>query len=180
MNLAKAMAKENTACYSRKLGVVIVDKDHKVRGFGYNGPPRKTPHTDTKEYLETYFWPQLTNDDVDSLGLMYDERDPGSIKEKFVDQYTGKKICPRKILGCKSGERPNLCSCIHAEANAIANSENVVGCVMYCSTPVPCISCAGLIINAGIVEVHSYDLIYHEQSLLLFKQAGVKLKRWRV
>ena len=56
MRMANHVADNNNACYSRKLGVVLVKvypdgSSHDV-GTGYNGPPRRTPHCDTKEYLE--------------------------------------------------------------------------------------------------------------------------------
>jgi deoxycytidylate deaminase len=175
MNIAASIAKENDSCYSRKLGCIIVDKDHKVRGIGYNGPPRGTPHTDSEEYLRDYFWPQLTKDDLASLGYMYDTGDLRIIQSAFLEEFKDKKICPRKVMGCESGQRPLLCSCVHAEANAIANSENVVDCAMYCVTPIPCLPCAGLIINAGIKEVFCKNDTYHAQSKWLFEQAGVKL-----
>lgn len=174
VNLAKAVARENDACYSRQLGVVIVDKDHKVRGIGYNGPPRGTPHTDSAEYLGGYFWNSLKDNDKLSLFLTFNAEGE-ALKRNFIDAYEGKKVCPRKILGCKSGERPLLCSCVHAESNAIANSENVVGCAMYCATPIPCLTCTGIIINAGIKEIFCTDERYHTQSQWLFEQAGVKL-----
>lgn len=180
MSLAKAIAQDNDACYSRKLGVVIVSPNHRVRGIGYNGPPRGTPHTDDESYLDKYFWPMLTDDDIGSLGLMYGITDPEIIKKKFIEQYKDQQRCPRQILGCKSGERSLLCSCVHAEANAIANSDDVTNCVMYCSTPIPCLQCTGLIINSGIIEVHCYNDIYHEQSMWLFKKSNVLVFTYEV
>jgi len=174
MRFAKAIAAENDTCYSRQLGCLIVDPNHKIRGLSYNGPPRGTPHTDTEKYIKNYLWPQLTEDQIESLRLMFNVSE-NNLQKKFIEKYKDCKICPRRILGCKSGEQPLLCSCIHAEQNAIANSENIVGCVMYCSTPIPCLQCAGLIINAGIAEVHCYNVVYHEQSKWLFQQANVAL-----
>ena len=51
---------------------------------------------------------------------------------------------------------------IHAEQNAIGyaarNGINTEGCIIYC-TMTPCISCAKLIVAAGIKEFHYIDLL---------------------
>ena len=43
---------------------------------------------------------------------------------------------------------------VHAEANAILSAnEPVRGCTLYVTPPYPCATCAGLIIQSGIVKV---------------------------
>lgn len=50
------------------------------------------------------------------------------------------------------------CGCVHAEANAIANSRgDLRTCTIYCTCS-PCAVCARLIVNCGITKV----LYYHE------------------
>jgi len=181
MRIAKAVAQENTACLSRKLGAIIVDSKHKVKGVSYNGVPQSLPHADTCESLENYFWPQLTSDDIESIGLMYDLKEEETIKKKFLEMYTDRGTCPRKLLGCGTGDRPLLCNCTHAEVNCITNAAcDVSGCVMYCYSPIPCINCAGTIINARIAEVHCLDVTYHEQSLWMFEHADIALVTYGV
>jgi len=176
MKLAAAVAEGNTACLSRKLGTIIVDANHKIRGTGCNGVPHGLPHSDTCASLGGYLLPLLTDDDYESLGLTFGTTDRGSIDKQFIDKYSGAGICPRKILGCKTGERATLCSCTHSEVNAIANAAcDLSGCVMYTASPIPCIACAGLIINARIAEVHCYNVQYHSQSIWMFEKANIAL-----
>lgn len=64
--------------------------------------------------------------------------------------------CLRKKYNLKSGEKQELCRCVHAEQNAILNSlkndEDIKGSTIYV-TKSPCIICAKLIINSGIAKV---------------------------
>ena len=176
MNIAAAVAGQNDACLSRSLGTIIVDPNHKIRGTGMNGVPHGLPHSDTVESIDEYLFPLLTNDDWESLGLTFGTTDRETIKRKFIDQYNGAGICPRKILGCESGQRPTLCNCIHSEINSLTNAAcDVSGCVMYTSSPIPCIACTGSIINARIAEVHCYNIEYHSQSVWMFKRANIAL-----
>ena len=66
-------------------------------------------------------------------------------------------ICPRQVVGFKSGEGLHLCPATHAEANSIAqaamNGVSTSGASMYLTCGVPCKNCLALIINAGIAEV---------------------------
>ena len=70
--------------------------------------------------------------------------------------YPHPSSCKRRDLCIPSGERLDLCVCIHAEANAIANAARSGACLasskLYC-THKPCQQCMGLIVNAGISEV---------------------------
>ena len=61
MHLAKNFGEDSNPCYSRKIGVIIVEpKINKIVATGYNGPPRGTPHCDSKKHLHIIVWPQLT------------------------------------------------------------------------------------------------------------------------
>ncbi len=61
----------------------------------------------------------------------------------------------------KSGTAYDLCSCVHAEANAIATAARfgiaLEGATLYC-THRPCFSCSKELIQAGIVKVYYIDL----------------------
>ena len=174
MRIARAVALDNDACYSRQLGCIIVDHLHHIKGLGYNGPSRGTPHTTEESYLREYFWETITDDAKESLRLGYDCTMDETL-DRFVEQYADCKTCPRKLLGYKSGEHNHLCSCLHAEQNAIARAgTDLTDCAIYCWTPVPCVSCMGMVINAGIREVHCLDEIYDKRSLFLLKTADVK------
>lgn len=65
------------------------------------------------------------------------------------------ETCLRK--GVKSGTNLDLCMAAHGEQNAICsaakNGISTDGAVMYCTTK-PCLTCAKLLINAGIKIVY--------------------------
>lgn len=181
MRLAKQVGEDTNPCYSRHIGVVIVDpRINKVVGSGYNGPPRKTPHTDERHYLENFFWPQLTNEEKSkAMSKIAGCEDPTNLDcEKFCDHFAGCKTCPRRLVDASSGKRLELCSCVHAETNAIVNSsQSLVDCYMICYCGVPCTECTKLIINAGIKRVYCFDwgADYSQGSRYLFEQAGVSV-----
>ena len=174
LKFAKAIASDNNICGSRQLAAIIVDANHKVRGIGYNGPPAGTPHCDSYEFLSNYFWRSLTNEDRECFQRTFGQKNLEDTRNEVCRTYENSGCCPRKLVGAESGERSDLCSCQHAEQNAINNSGcDIAGCVMYCMCP-PCIRCAGSIINARLVEVHyPRQAPYQWQANLLLKQAGV-------
>lgn len=173
MRLAKLLGEESNPCYSRKIGVLIVDeKINKIVGTGYNGPPRDVPHCDSREHLQKIVWPQLTENEVSLIELK------PMTQSEFLDKYTDCKVCPRKLIKAGSGKRLELCSCAHAEANAIINaSTDLYGCVMFAWCPVPCIECTKLVINAGIKKVYCFkeEKDYSVGSRFLFEKANVEI-----
>jgi len=168
--MAQSLGVEDNPCYSRKIGVVIVSDDHQILSTGYNGPPAGTPHTDTEEYLRDFFWPQLTDNEKSTFitnGL--------NTASKFGHEYAGCKVCPRRLVEAGSGQRSSLCSCQHAERNAISRATSSLKdstiFVWGCS---PCIDCTGAIINSRIKTVHTVSgNLYHPEALWLLKKANI-------
>ena len=88
--------------------------------------------------------------------------------------------CPRCNSDVPSGEGLGQCLCSHAEENAIVqaayNGIMLKGATLY-TTFSPCLLCAKMIINAGIVEV-----VYHQHytiddvSTKLLHDAGVNVR----
>jgi len=64
--------------------------------------------------------------------------------------------CLREQMRIPSGERHELCRGLHAEQNAIIQAAlhgvSVKGATLYCTNH-PCVICAKMIINAGIVQI---------------------------
>ncbi len=64
--------------------------------------------------------------------------------------------CLREQNQIPSGERHELCRGLHAEQNAIIQAAlhgvSVKGATLYCTNQ-PCVICAKMIINAGIVRI---------------------------
>lgn len=177
MRHAKHIADENKSCYSRRIGSILVDPiSEKIISTGYNGGPRGTPHADQYEYLKEVVWPQLTQEEkkIALKNLTNDQDDC----EKFCSSNHDKKICPRKLIEAKSGERLNLCPCAHSESNTIVNANgNTYGSWMFAWCGVPCIECTKLIINAHIKKVYciNWGNDYSYGSRWLFEKAGVEI-----
>ncbi len=87
--------------------------------------------------------------------------------------------CLREELGIPSGERQELCRGLHAEQNAIVHGAyhgiNIAGSTLYV-THQPCITCAKMTINAGIVSVIFAGEYPDRYSADLLAQAGIELK----
>ena len=178
MRLARQIGEDENPCYSRKIGSVIVDPvSNKILGTGYNGPPKDTPHCDTEEYLRDIFWPQLTKSDKEIFLKQSKPGDIDSFKNQVCKDFDGCKICPRRLVKAVSGQRTELCSCLHSERNAITNAScNLQGAFIFCYCAVPCIQCAGSIINAGIKRVYCLDEErYHDVSEKLLFKAKVEV-----
>ncbi|ORX45761.1 hypothetical protein BCR36DRAFT_357858 [Piromyces finnis] len=88
--------------------------------------------------------------------------------------------CPRCNSNASMGTQLDLCLCLHAEENALleAGRGKANGATLYCNT-CPCIGCTIKIIQSGIIEV-VYALEYRHDEYIkeLFKQAGVKIRKY--
>ena len=89
--------------------------------------------------------------------------------------------CLRKKLDIKSGTRHELCYAVHAEQNAIIQAAklgvSINGATLYC-THQPCVICAKMIINAGIIRVVYENGYPDEFSLELFNEANIKVEKF--
>ena len=87
--------------------------------------------------------------------------------------------CLRRKLGIASGTRAEVCYATHAEQNAILQAAklgvNIEGSTLYC-THQPCILCAKMIVNAGIVRVVYHSGYPDDFALDIFKEAGVQVE----
>ena len=95
----------------------------------------------------------------------------------------GCKRCTLRHLGkLKTGEYTEPCICCHAEENAIVQAAlhgiSTKDSVMY-TTFTPCITCAKMIINAGIKEVIGKEIYADKEGLALLKRAGVKVRLFK-
>jgi dCMP deaminase len=91
--------------------------------------------------------------------------------------------CPRCASKAPSGSGLGECICSHAEENAITQAAYygipLAGSIIY-STMSPCIMCAKMIINAGIVKVvYEGEYEFTRQIKALLNQAGVKCRKIR-
>lgn len=180
MRLAKVLAKDSNPCLSRHVGVVVVDPStNAIVGSGYNGPPENTPHCNDVEFLLNFFWPQLTEEEKDRV---FDKCEgvvspPASSPLDACNFISDCNICPRNFLNYNSGKRSELCSCQHAERNALNKLPiPAKGLIMFCWCGVPCNQCSGSIINAGIKEVHCLKTEdYHPTARWLYEKSNTNL-----
>jgi dCMP deaminase len=86
--------------------------------------------------------------------------------------------CLRAQKGIPSGERYELCRGVHAEQNAIINAAyygvSTQDSILYCTNQ-PCIICARMIINAGVIKVVHRGDFNDDLALEFLKEAGIKL-----
>ena len=91
-----------------------------------------------------------------------------------------KSECLRRKLNIASGTQHELCFAVHAEQNAIIQAArfgiNISGATLYC-THQPCVICAKIIINAGIVRVVYKEGYPDDFSMQLFKEANVLVEK---
>lgn len=90
--------------------------------------------------------------------------------------------CPRCSGNVASGKKLEECLCVHAEQNAITQAAYygvaVSGASIYVTIS-PCLTCAKLIINAGITEVvYGGDYAFLDTVSEIFEEAGVKCRRY--
>ena len=92
--------------------------------------------------------------------------------------HCGETGCLRETLHIPSGERQEVCRGLHAEQNAIIQAAlhgiSVAGADIY-TTHQPCITCAKMIINAGIRRVVSLELYPDQLAREFLEQAGIEL-----
>lgn len=88
--------------------------------------------------------------------------------------------CLRTERGIPSGERQELCRGLHAEQNAILQAAafgvSLKGASCYC-THQPCITCAKMLINAGIERIFFHGSYPDELSVEMLRDGGITLSQ---
>jgi dCMP deaminase len=89
--------------------------------------------------------------------------------------------CLRDQNDVPSGQRHELCRAIHAEQNAIIqaayNGVSLKDGTMYVTCQ-PCILCAKMIVNSGIMKIVFRGDYPDEMSMELLKEAGVRVVKY--
>ena len=89
--------------------------------------------------------------------------------------------CLREEMGIPSGQRQEICRGLHAEQNAIIQAAlhgvSTEGATIY-TTHQPCITCAKMIINAGIRRAVSASSYPDELARSTLDEACVELEVW--
>lgn len=91
--------------------------------------------------------------------------------------------CLREQRGIPSGMQHEICRGIHAEQNAIIQAAlhgvSTEGATLYC-THQPCVLCAKMLINAGVVRVVFAGEYPDALAREMMEEAGLVLDRWPV
>ena len=91
--------------------------------------------------------------------------------------------CLRESRKIPSGERQELCRGLHAEQNAILQAAafgvSLKGSELFC-THQPCITCAKMLINAGIENIVFLGDYPDPLSLEILEEGKISLKRMRL
>lgn len=189
---------EFTDCGSRNVGCVLV-RDKIPIAFGKNGPPSKCENNSKrinlihklgdKEHEEPWYdevnciinvpmFPGVIGGYGNSKETTCLSKDP-SICSLVQDHMNGKNICPRKLLGYGSTCGYHICSCNHAERNAIAyaaregNSTNNSSCFLYPFSP--CKDCVGILVAAGVREIYTLRMCDDKLARIILEQAGISV-----
>jgi len=89
--------------------------------------------------------------------------------------------CLREKMGIPSGERQEICRGLHAEQNAIIQAAlhgvSTQGSTIYV-THQPCITCAKMLINAGVRRVVCANTYPDKLARDILAEAGVQLEVW--
>ena len=95
-------------------------------------------------------------------------------------RHCGEVGCIRQELNIPSGQRHELCRGLHAEQNCIIQAAvhgvQLEGSTIYCTFQ-PCVVCAKMLINAGIVEIVYENGYPDEMSVSMLAEAHVKLRK---
>ena len=91
--------------------------------------------------------------------------------------------CIRRKLGIASGTKHEICYATHAEQNAIIQAArmgvSIDGATLYCTLQ-PCVICAKMIINSGIVRIVYKSGYPDEFAMQLLHEAGVEIEQMDV
>jgi dCMP deaminase len=150
-------------CHSRKIGAVLV-RDNSVISTGYNGPPRGVPTCDQRWFIDEAFRAKY-----------------GHHLNNLKSDAKVKGVCPRRIIGFKSGEGLEICPAGHAERNALINAAKLGistdNTKLYMTCGVPCSPCAVEIINSGVEEIVCTAMdFYDETTMYLLENSDLKVR----
>ena len=88
--------------------------------------------------------------------------------------------CLREQLQIPSGEHAELCRAIHAEQNAVVQAArsgvSIEGATIYTTTQ-PCVLCAKILMNAGIVEIVFQGTYPDKLALEMLEESGISLRK---
>lgn len=89
--------------------------------------------------------------------------------------------CIREAMKIPSGQHHELCRGLHAEQNVIIQAAlygiNIKGAIFY-QTHQPCVLCAKMMVNAGVLEIVFEGDYPDEMSLQILKEGNIKIRKF--
>lgn len=94
-------------------------------------------------------------------------------------QHCSEVGCIREQLGVPSGQRHEICRGLHAEQNAIIQAArygiSIADASIYITTQ-PCVTCAKMLINAGIKEIIYANPYPDKLAMSILQEAKIKVR----
>lgn len=152
----------NSKCLSRRIGSILV-RDKSIISTGYNGPPRGIMTCKERLLHDNIIIKELEKRNIDRM-----------------EAYNA-NLCPRQIMGFKSGKGLEWCPAGHSERNCLINAARAgictKGAIIYMACGIPCGDCYIELINAGIVEIVCTKLKYYDdKSKYLQQYSDIKVR----
>ena len=95
-------------------------------------------------------------------------------------KHCEEETCIRNVRSIPSGTQLDICIGLHAEQNAILqaakNGVSIKDSAIYCTTH-PCLMCAKMIINCGIIEVVYDDDYDDKESKRILEEARIMTRK---
>jgi len=159
--VCEAVAKKSS-CLSRQIGSILV-KDNTIFATAYNGPPRGIHHCDS---YQRRMW-------------LYENIE--GFKYEWVSDELD--VCPRKLLGYKSGEGIGVCIAAHSERNLLNQCSRLgiksEGSVIYMNAEVlPCKECFLEMIQCGIVGVVCLNATPYNDIRWLLEESNITVREF--
>ena len=163
--LCNAVASKSS-CLSRQLGAILV-RDNSIVATGFNGPPRGIPHCDSMERRESI----INKSPISS-----------EMQHQLLTEFN---LCPRKLMGFKSGGGLEYCNAAHAERNCLINAARLgistLGTYLYLNAKVlPCKDCMIELINAGIKTIIVEEIQEYNDIKFLLKHSDIKIRTFNL
>lgn len=157
MEVARTIGMRST-CSRASVGVVVA-KEGRILVTGYNGAPAGMPHCEHEE---------LQGEELQEALAKFQIQAEITPLTTYYQTTAGKSVHLSTHPTCEIS--------VHAEANAIAYAARYGVSLDLCdlhTTYSPCLSCAKLIINAGIREVHCLAAYHDGSGTRLLAEAGL-------
>jgi len=163
-NIALNVSK-TSRCLSRQIGAVLTTENYYIIATETNGPPKGLPSCQIRFDEDKFIREQISECNINILNH-------------------SENICPRRLLGFKSGKGLEMCVAVHAERNCILTAAKVGyptnNGKLFLTCNIPCKDCLIEIINAGIKTIYvTHFSFYDSVSEYILKYSNLEIKDYK-